>query len=73
MVVYKSRVRPPKGEYDAYIKNADKGYPKRIYWTSIAGPKLTYAQESDLLFDERDYKIRQLPIPKDEDVLPDNG
>jgi hypothetical protein len=64
MVTRKSYQRGSNRGNSDYIKNCDKGWPKRVYWTVIAGNKLTYAQESDLLFDERDYKIRGLPIPK---------
>ena len=64
MTSRKTYKKPLKGAYDDYIKNCEKGYPKRIFWEVIAGPKLTYAQEQDLVFDERDYKIRGLSIPK---------
>jgi len=37
--------------------------PKTIYWEVIAPKeaKLTVLQDHDLVFDSRDYKIRQLP------------
>lgn len=68
MVTRKSYQRPSKGDWKAYWQFPEKGYPKRVYWVVIAprGARLTYAQETDLLFDERDYKIRQLPIPKED-------
>lgn len=35
--------------------------PKRIYWKVIAGPDdLSEIQQSDLVYDAYDYKIRQL-------------
>lgn len=42
----------------AYLNNK----PTIIYWQVIApkGAKLTVLQDHDLLFDERDYKIRGL-------------
>lgn len=66
MVAYKSYQRPSKGDWKAYWQFPEKGYPKRVWWVVIAGPRLTFAQESDLLFDERDYKIRGLAVPKEE-------
>lgn len=34
--------------------------PRRIFWKVIAGPPLTEAQESDLVFDANDFKIRDI-------------
>ena len=72
MVTHKSYPRASLRDYGAYIKNCEKGYPKWIFWEIIAGPKqpdgkfirLTYAQQQDLVFDERDYRIRGLTAPE---------
>jgi hypothetical protein len=60
----KINVRPSNGDYGHYIKSATKPYPKRIFWKVIApkGYKLDVLQESDLIFDDIDMKIRQLPL-----------
>lgn len=42
----------------AYLQNK----PIRVYWKVVAGGELTYLQQSDLIFDEYDLKIRQLPL-----------
>jgi hypothetical protein len=65
MVAYKSLEKLKNKGYTDYIKYCETGYPKRIRWEVIApkGTRLTFAQETDLVFDERDYKIRGLPIP----------
>lgn len=62
--------KPTKNtSYDAYIKNCEKGFPKWIYWQIIAGTgPLTYAQQQDLVFDERDYKIRGLKVPEEKKI-----
>lgn len=41
----------------AYLGNK----PVRLFWSHVAGPELTHLQQSDLIFDEYDCKIRQLP------------
>lgn len=45
-------------------KNTDLDYlyqkPKIIAWKVVAGPELNYCQMHDVVFDEYDYKIRQL-------------
>lgn len=44
-----------------YLNNT----PERVFWKIIAGPpgyKLDILQESDLVYDKHDRKIRQLPI-----------
>ena len=43
--------RPKELDY-LYLK------PRRIWWKHIVGPKLTELQESDLVYDEYDFKIR---------------
>lgn len=64
MVAYKAPTKVSPDKYLDYIKNCEKGYPKRLYWKVIAGPPLTFAQQQDLIFDERDYKIRGITPPK---------
>lgn len=52
--------------YD-YWRYPEKGYPRKIWWDIVAGPpgyRLDIIQEYDLIFDEYDYKIRKLEIPK---------
>jgi hypothetical protein len=34
--------------------------PRRIFWKHVVGPDLTEIQESDLVYDAYDFKIRQL-------------
>ena len=45
-------------------RNPDLQYlynkPKIIVWKRVVGPELDYCQMHDLVFDEYDYKIRQL-------------
>jgi len=45
-------------------QNIDLNYlynkPKVISWKRVAGPELNYCQMHDLVYDEYDYKIRQL-------------
>lgn len=51
---------PPAKELN-YWKHPLPGFPKKIYWEKQYGPgKLTQIQEYDLIFDERDLKIRKL-------------
>ena len=47
-----------------YWKEPQKPYPKKIWWEVIAprGAKLSILQEYDVVFDDYDMKIRQLPI-----------
>lgn len=49
--------------YD-YWKNPEKPYPKNIYWEVIApkGERLNVLMDHDVVFDDYDMKIRQLPI-----------
>lgn len=52
--------------YD-YWKYPEKGYPHKIWWNVVAGPReLSILQEYDLMLDDYDYKIRRLDVPKDE-------
>jgi hypothetical protein len=34
--------------------------PKKVNWRVVAGPRVSYIQSYDLVFDEFDCKIRQL-------------
>lgn len=45
-----------------YLKHPEKGFPRRIWWNVVApiGYKLSFAQESDLIYDDYDLKIRKL-------------
>ena len=46
--------------YD-YWRNPKEGFPQRIYWRIVAGNrKLDILEESELIFDDRDLKIRQI-------------
>lgn len=49
--------------YD-YWKYPEKPYPKNINWVVVApkGYKLEPLMDHDLVFDDYDMKIRQLPI-----------
>lgn len=54
----------PQIRYD-YWKYPEKGYPRKIWWKVIAGDRnLSIIQEYDVIFDEYDYKIRKLDVPK---------
>ena len=58
MVAYQTYPKPPNGDYGAYREN---NKPKRIYWKYVAGPKhLDPIQLSELVYDEHDYRIRQI-------------
>lgn len=41
-----------------YWKYPAEGFPQRIVWKVIAGPELTDLQKSDIIFDQRDYDLR---------------
>ena len=45
-------------------KSTDLDYlynkPKIVAWKHVVGPELDYCQMHDLVFDEYDYRIRQL-------------
>lgn len=45
-----------------YLREHEDGYPKIIYWKVIApkGIKLNSLMDHDIVFDERDMKIRGL-------------
>lgn len=47
-----------------YWKEAEKPYPKTIWWNVIApqGAELSILQDHDVVFDHYDMKIRQLPF-----------
>lgn len=46
-----------------YFKETEKPYPKTIFWDVIApiGARLSILQDHDVIFDDYDMKIRQLP------------
>ena len=47
-----------------YWKETEKPYPKTIWWEVVApkGAELSMMQDHDVVFDDYDMKIRQLPI-----------
>jgi len=46
-----------------YWKNPEKPYPQTIWWEVVApkGYELGVMQDHDIVFDDYDMKIRQLP------------
>ena len=43
-----------------YLKHPAEGFPKKIYWTHVCGPAIAELQMYDVVFDEKDLKIRKL-------------
>lgn len=43
-----------------YIKNTEEGYPYILNWTKVVGPELHPIQMYDIIYDERDLKLRRL-------------
>lgn len=53
-------LKPHPKEQD-YWRYSGDGFPKKIWWKVIAGPgKLSILQEYDLIFDQKDLRIRKL-------------
>ena len=46
-----------------YWKHPEKGYPKTVKWIIIAGEgPLSQLQETDIIFDKHDEKIRKIEL-----------
>ena len=67
--MYKTNVRPSKGDYGHIDKNKTysdymgQNKPKTVYWRVVTPKsfKLSVLQDHDLVFDNKDCKIRQIP------------
>lgn len=45
-----------------YIKTAESPFPKKIFWKVIAGPPLSEIQSYDIVYDEKDLRIRGMEM-----------